>query len=280
VLQFTVTFDEAVTVDTSGGTPSIPLTVGLLPRNAGYLSGSGTTNLVFSYTVQAGDVDGDGVVLGAAIAPNGGTLRDAAGNDAVLTLNGVAATTGVLVSAPLAVTTFSGPSATGSGTITASFTGGGAACSFTTSQFIPLTGHARSPPAGSAPAGIAFPHGLFDFTTSGCTPGSTITMTMTYPRALPAGTQYWKYGPTPGTPTPHWYVLPATIGGNTATFSITDGSTGDDDLAANGTIVDQGGPGVPAPAAPVPTPTMSEWMLALMAALMMLAAMRAGRQRR
>jgi trimeric autotransporter adhesin len=281
VLQFTVTFDEAVVVDTSGGAPSIGLTVGAIPRDAAYVSGSGSIALAFSYTVQAGDVDGDGIVLAAAIGSNGGTLRDAAGNDAVLALNGVPSTAGILVSAPVAVTFFSGPSATGTGTITASFTGGGPACSFTTSQFIPLAGHARSPPAGSAPAGIAFPHGLFDFTVSGCTPGATITMTMTYPQALATGTQYWKYGPTPGNPAPHWYVLPATIGGSTATFSITDGSTGDDDLAANGTIVDQGGPGVPVPpVAAVPVPTLSEWMLALMAALMLLAAMRAGRRRR
>jgi hypothetical protein len=37
-------------------------------------------------------------------------------------------------------------------------------------------------------------------------------------------------------PSASYYVLPATI---------TDGGLGDDDLAANGTIVDQGGPGVP-----------------------------------
>jgi hypothetical protein len=39
-----------------------------------------------------------------------------------------------------------------------------------------------------------------------------------------------------------WYVLPATIAGNTATVSITDGGLGDDDLAVNGAIVDPGGP--------------------------------------
>jgi hypothetical protein len=37
--------------------------------------------------------------------------------------------------------------------------------------------------------------------------------------------------------------LPATILGNVATFTIVDGGLGDDDLVANGTIVDQGGPG-------------------------------------
>jgi len=174
-------------------------------------------------------------------------------------------------------TTYSGPSATGTGTITATLTGGGPTCTYTVSRFIPLTGDPASPPAGSAPAGMTFPHGLFDFTASGCTPGSTITMTITYPGALPAGTQYWKYGPTPSNPAPHWYVLPATITGNSVTFTITDGQLGDDDLAANGTIVDQGGPGAPGAATAVPT--LSEWAMLLLAGLMMLAGLGAARRR-
>jgi hypothetical protein len=166
-----------------------------------------------------------------------------------------------------AMTSFTGPTATGTGSATASFTGGGAGCTYAVAQFIPVRGHAASPPAGSAPA-LLFPHGLFDFRLTGCTPGSTVTMTITYPAALPAGTTYWKYGPEPGNTTPHWYVMPATIGTNTATFSITDGLQGDDDLAANGTIVDQGGPGIPV-AAPIPTPTLSQWALVLLAMLML-----------
>ncbi len=81
-------------------------------------------------------------------------------------------------------------------------------------------------------------------------------LTITYPTALPAGTVYWKYGPTPGNASPTWYKMPATLAGNTATFTITDGGLGDDDLTANGSIVDQGGPGVPGA---VDIPTLSEW---------------------
>lgn len=164
------------------------------------------------------------------------------------------------------VTSVSGASPTGTGTITATFTGGGAACSFTSAQFIAGEGDAGSPPAGSAPARIAFPHGLFAFTAGGCVAGSTITMVVTYPTALPATTQYWKYGPTAAQPAAHWYILPAAIGANTATFTIADGGLGDDDLAANGTIVDQGGPGVPGPAAQVPS--LSEWAMLLLAAML------------
>jgi hypothetical protein len=133
-----------------------------------------------------------------------------------------------------------------------------------------VTGHPRSPPAGSAPARVTFPHGLFDFTVSGCVPGSALAFTITYPSALPADTQYWKYGPRPGFPAAQWYVLPATITGNTATFTVTDGGLGDDDLAANGTIVDQGGPGVPPVISDLrQVPTLSEWAQLLLALLIM-----------
>ena len=99
---------------------------------------------------------------------------------------------------------------------------------------------------------------------------------------MPAGTQYWKWGPTPGNPVAHWYVMPGSnVSGNSVTFSITDGSFGDDDVTANGTIVDQGGPGVPPGSgvgAAVHIPTLSEYALALLA--MLLASMGALRLRR
>lgn len=109
VLRLIVNYDVPVSVDTTGGTPSIPLTIGSLIRNASYVSGSGTTALVFAYTVQAGDTDTDGIGVGSAIELNGGSLSVAA-----LTLQGVGATTGVLVAGlqgpggPAAIPTLSG----------------------------------------------------------------------------------------------------------------------------------------------------------------------------
>jgi hypothetical protein len=97
-LDFTVNFTESVTVVTTGGTPRIALTVGTTTVYATYLSGSGTSALVFRYTVQANDLDTNGIVLGT-LALNGGTLADAAGNNAVLTLNSVGSTSSVLVDA-------------------------------------------------------------------------------------------------------------------------------------------------------------------------------------
>jgi uncharacterized repeat protein (TIGR01451 family) len=165
--------------------------------------------------------------------------------------------------------TFTGPNPAGTGNITASFSGGGSTCSFASTRFIPLVG-AFFPPL-EPPPGISFAQGLFDFTTSGCTPGSTATFTVTYPADVPLPASYWKHGPTSDDHSAHWYVLPATIDGSTATFSITDGGLGDDDLTANGAIVDQGGPGTGSSAIPQ-VPTLTEWMMAVLAAAMLLLA--------
>ncbi len=75
----TVHASEAVKVVTSGGTPSLSLNNG---GTATYASGSGSSALVFNYIVSAGQDVADLEVLGAAL--NGGTIKDLAGNDAVL----------------------------------------------------------------------------------------------------------------------------------------------------------------------------------------------------
>jgi hypothetical protein len=203
-----------------------------------------------------------GYISGPVSGTCGGAL---AGNS--YTTNAVTASCTVVAgfTAATGVRTYTAPSATGTpGMITASFTttDGGASCGYTVNRYIPVSGGAGSPPAGTAPAGVIFPQGLFDFTASGCAVGSTLNFIITYPQALPAGTVYWKYGPTPGNATPHWYVLPAVIAGSTATFSITDGGLGDDG-PADGSIVDQGGPGFGAAS----IPTLSEWALMLLAGL-------------
>lgn len=157
---------------------------------------------------------------------------------------------------------YSAPSPSGTGTITATLSGGGAGCGFDTSRYLPAS-EMTTPLAG-----VNFPHGLFDFKTTGCDVGSAITVELTYPTAIPAGAQYWKYGPQPNK-APSWYAYPASFGANTVTYTLTDGLTGDDDLAANGVIADPGGFGVAqASAEAVPVPSQSEWMLALLALLL------------
>jgi len=115
-IDVTVSFDEAVTVTTGGGTPTLTLETGATDRTATYLSGSGTSTLTFRYTVQAGDVSADLDYTGTgALTLNGGTIKDAAGNDATLTLATPGAATSLGASKALVVDTTPPGTATASG---------------------------------------------------------------------------------------------------------------------------------------------------------------------
>ncbi|WP_315709646.1 Ig-like domain-containing protein [Brenneria uluponensis] len=92
----TVTFDDTVTVDTSGGTPTLLLETGSTDRQATYLSGSGSNTLTFSYTVQSGDLSADlDYVSTSALSLNGGTIIDSNSLDATLTLPTVGGASGI-----------------------------------------------------------------------------------------------------------------------------------------------------------------------------------------
>ncbi|MGE6269135.1 cadherin domain-containing protein [Aeromonas media] len=84
VISIQVTFSEAVTVS---GTPQLTLETGATDRTINYVSGSGSNTLTFNYTVQAGDTSADLDYLSSGgLGLNGGTILDAAGNNATLTL--------------------------------------------------------------------------------------------------------------------------------------------------------------------------------------------------
>lgn len=83
-ITITVTYDSAVTVT---GTPTLTLETGSVDRAATYLSGSGGNTLTFTYTVRAGDSSQDLDYRSiTALSLAGGSIRDAYGNDASLTL--------------------------------------------------------------------------------------------------------------------------------------------------------------------------------------------------
>ncbi|TAN50154.1 MAG: cadherin repeat domain-containing protein [Methylococcaceae bacterium] len=83
VVSVTVTLNEATNVT---GTPQLALTIGGATVQADYVSGSGSTALVYSYTIQSGQTDADGIRVAAnSLSLNGGTLKDGAGNAATLT---------------------------------------------------------------------------------------------------------------------------------------------------------------------------------------------------
>jgi trimeric autotransporter adhesin len=236
---------------------------------------NGVTSITVTPTVADATatvkVNGNTVVSGSASA----AIPLAVGANAVTVLvtaqDGTTTqtyTVNVTRAAPV-VTLFSGTTFTGTGIATATLSGGGATCSFGSTAFVG--------PSVAAPAGVSFPDGLFDFTATNCT--GTITVTVVFPTPFAAGAQYWKYGPTAAVPAPHWYTLAAGAPNNlvlsvkTATFTITDGGLGDDDLTVNGTIVDAGGIGVSAAVAavdPVNVPTLGPWSLLLLSGLMLL----------
>src|SRR5207237_1129649 len=84
VIPVQVTFSEPVTVT---GTPLLTLETGTSDAVVSYTSGSGTSTLRFDYTVTASDTAADlDYHDTAALALNGGTIRDTALNAATLTL--------------------------------------------------------------------------------------------------------------------------------------------------------------------------------------------------
>ncbi|WP_369921082.1 DUF4347 domain-containing protein [Marinomonas polaris] len=84
VIAITVTFDDAVTVT---GTPQLILETGSEDRVVDYVFGSGSNTLTFNYTVQAGDTSADlDYISTSALTLNGGSIKDAGGYDATLTL--------------------------------------------------------------------------------------------------------------------------------------------------------------------------------------------------
>ena len=94
-IRATVTWSQAVTVDTKGSNDNVHLRLDLGPDDASwadsrkvmrYVSGSGTDTLTFAYAVQPGDTDPDGVwvqtesasVHNLVVRGNGATIRNGA----------------------------------------------------------------------------------------------------------------------------------------------------------------------------------------------------------
>ena len=84
-VRVTVTFSEPVTVDVSGGTPTIGLMLGAGTRKTPYSGGTETETLLFVYTLtgEDGSVTG-GSVTQNSLTLNGATIRSWSGEDADL----------------------------------------------------------------------------------------------------------------------------------------------------------------------------------------------------
>ena len=82
VIEFTVTFSAPVTVT---ATPKFAFRLGAATRQAAYASGSGSAALVFARTVQAGEVDRNGISWNAlALALDGGTITQTGATTAAI----------------------------------------------------------------------------------------------------------------------------------------------------------------------------------------------------
>gem|GEM_PF-1210534 len=106
-----------------------------------------------------------------------------------------------------------------------------------------------NPSTTDAPSNFEFSCGFFGFRIAGVGINGATMVTL----YLPVGEtfdSYYKYGQTPNDPNNHWYEFlydgqtGAKINGNVITLYFVDGIRGDDDLTANGTVSDIGGPGM------------------------------------
>jgi hypothetical protein len=137
---------------------------------------------------------------------------------------------------------------------------------------------ANPAPAGSYPPRInpaAIPAGFFHFQVEGVPHGGAATVTIHLPPGLPNDQiVYYKHGATPNNTRPHWYSFRydpadgiytgaethyqnASIPPGEIVLHFIDSQLGDDDLRANGFILDDGGPaflaGKPASLTPGPS---------------------------
>ena len=106
-----------------------------------------------------------------------------------------------------------------------------------------------------SPVGIEFPIGHLEFTVQNVSVGNSTTVTLYLPDDSLVNT-YYKYGPTSGDPTSHWYefLFDGTTGAEIFAgpdadtdpeiiiLHFVDGQRGDADLSANGQVHDPGSP--------------------------------------
>lgn len=132
VIAITVNFSESVAVT---GTPQLALETGTIDRTIDYVSGSGTSSLTFNYNVQPGDTSADlDYISTVALSLNGGSIRDAVGNNATLslaspgTMGSLGASNALVVDAAPSITSGTYDASTGILTVTGTnmaATGGG-----------------------------------------------------------------------------------------------------------------------------------------------------------
>jgi hypothetical protein len=104
-----------------------------------------------------------------------------------------------------------------------------------------------NPSPGNFPTGAQAPLGFLSYGVSGVAPGATTVVILDIPTGTSVSS-YWKFGPTPDNPSPHWYNFSydgdtgAIVKPDRLELHFQDGERGDDDLSVNGEILDPGTP--------------------------------------
>ena len=84
-LTISVEFGRQITVDTSSGAPRLTLIIGSSTKNAIYQSGTGSHIINFTYNIESGDMDNNGINVVSPIDMNGGSIKGASSLNALLT---------------------------------------------------------------------------------------------------------------------------------------------------------------------------------------------------
>lgn len=148
------------------------------------------------------------------------------------------------------------------GLATGTLSGGGASCTLNPGSTSFMT------PVGT-PGGLTLPHGGFEFLATGCS--GNVTLTLSYPDPLPAGIQFWKFGPaTAGAGASTWFAWSgATLSPDrrTVIYTVTDNGVGDSDSAL-GSIRDPFAPAFFVASGAAAIPVNNPWALAGLVAIM------------
>lgn len=122
------------------------------------------------------------------------------------------------------------------------------------------------------PADASFPVGVLFFSAIGCA-GAKIQVQVDYPVGALAGLTMRKYGPHGLPPMQLGWFTPAdlSVNGNSVSYSVTDDGEGDNQTTIPGMITDPFAPMLlAAPAQSHAIPTISEWGLIILSALMLM----------
>lgn len=117
------------------------------------------------------------------------------------------------------------------------FSGGGSSCRMNTIEWQEPAHNQMLP---DPPVDTEYLSGFYfvEYEISACTPGSTLSFTLSYQVVIPADAVLMQYGPTPEKASNHWFeIRTSEIRENTVTYTVTDGQSGDYDLSVNGSII-------------------------------------------